>query len=244
MKHLLSRVGLVSCLIVFTTTNCSSTNAEANNDAIVQDTIVSETAPVEATPVDSTMSKVRDTVLIKTSMGDIKVVLYNETKLHHDNFLKLVNSKYYDGILFHRVIKGFMIQTGDPNSKDNDPYNDGMGGPGYTIPAEINSMFNHKQGALAAARTENPEKASSGSQFYICHVPTPFLDGQYTVFGETIKGFDVIDKIANTPTGMNDRPNTPIKIISAVHVNAPKAAPETKAKAKSASKAKAKSTGK
>jgi hypothetical protein len=222
MKHLLSRVGLVSCLILFTTANCNNTTPETNNEAIVQETIVSETAPVAPAPVDSTTKKTQDTLLIITSMGDITVVLYNETKLHHDNFMKLVSTKYYDGILFHRVIKGFMIQTGDPNSKDNDPYNDGMGGPGYTVPAEINSMFNHKRGALAAARTENPEKASSGSQFYICHVPTPFLDGQYTVFGETIKGFEVIDKIATTPTGMNDRPNTPIKIITVVHVNAPK----------------------
>jgi len=219
MKHLLSRVGLVSCLILFTTANCNNT-PESNNEAIVQETVVSETAP--NAPIDSASKKNQDTLLIKTSMGDITVVLYNETKLHHDNFMKLVSTKFYDGILFHRVIQGFMIQTGDPNSKDNDPYNDGMGGPGYTIPAEINSIFKHKRGALAAARTDNPEKASSGSQFYICHVPTPSLDGEYTVFGETIKGFEVIDKIATTPTGMNDRPNTPIKINTVVHVNAPK----------------------
>ena len=155
-------------------------------------------------------------------MGDIVVVLYNETPLHHDNFLKLVNSNFYNGILFHRVIRNFVIQTGDPLSKDADPTNDGMGGPGYLIPAEISPLYRHNKGSLAAARTENPERASSGSQFYICHTAIPSLDGQYTVFGETVKGLDIVDKIAAVPTGMNDRPNAPVKIISMKHINAPK----------------------
>jgi len=107
---------------------------------------------------------------IETPMGNMVVRLYNETPQHRDNFDKLVSEKFYDGTLFHRVIPNFMIQGGDPNSKDDDPMNDGMGGPGYTIPAEINPNFFHKKGALAAARqgdSVNPEKASSGSQFYI-----------------------------------------------------------------------------
>ena len=110
-------------------------------------------------------------VSMKTSMGDIELVLYNETPLHRDNFIKLVNEKFYDSLLFHRVIPQFMVQGGDPNSKNsNASQNLGDGGPGYTIPAEINTHFVHKKGALSAARQGdqvNPTKASSGSQFYL-----------------------------------------------------------------------------
>lgn len=167
----------------------------------------------------------QDTVAIETTMGTITVVLYNETPLHKANFLKLVESNFYDSVLFHRVIKGFMIQGGDPTSKAAVPgamY--GSGGPGYTVPAEFRTNLVHKRGALAAARMGdqvNPLKASSGSQFYICHVATPFLDGQYTVFGQTIDGFDVIDKIANSPTLPGDRPVQDIKILHMKHLNKP-----------------------
>ncbi|MDR0604424.1 MAG: peptidylprolyl isomerase [Bacteroidales bacterium] len=160
-------------------------------------------------------------VLLKTTMGDMKIKLYNETPLHRDNFIKLVNEKYYDGLLFHRVINGFMIQGGDPNSK-NAPAGQqlGTGGPGYTIPAEILPQFKHKKGALAAARLSdqiNPKKESSGSQFYIVHNNngTPQLDGGYTVFGEVIEGMNVIDKIASVKTDAADRPIVDVKIISA-----------------------------
>ena len=112
-------------------------------------------------------------VLIKTEYGDMVVKLYNETPLHRDNFIKLVEEGFYDGLLFHRVINKFMIQGGDPNSKDA-PANKrlGSGGPGYEIPAEIIDGFYHKKGSLSAARTGdniNPEKKSSGSQFYVVH---------------------------------------------------------------------------
>lgn len=110
-------------------------------------------------------------VLISTSLGDIKVQLYNETPLHRDNFIKLVNQKFFDGTLFHRVINQFMIQGGDPDSKDAKPKTKlGDSGPGYNIPAEFVSKYLHKRGALAAAREGdevNPKKESSGSQFYI-----------------------------------------------------------------------------
>jgi len=115
--------------------------------------------------------KDEDVVTIKTSYGDIAMVLYNETPKHKENFLKLVDKKFYDSTLFHRVIQGFMIQGGDPDSKKaaaNQPL--GQGGPGYTIPAEIDTNFYHVRGALAAARLgdqQNPKKESSGSQFYI-----------------------------------------------------------------------------
>lgn len=110
-------------------------------------------------------------VEISTDMGDITVVLHNETPQHRDNFLKLVEEGYYDGLLFHRVISGFMIQAGDPHSRDAEPGEPlGSGGPGYTVPAEIQSGLFHQKGALSAARQGdqvNPERRSSGSQFYI-----------------------------------------------------------------------------
>ncbi len=160
---------------------------------------------------------------IKTSEGTIRVKLYKDTPQHRDNFVKLASERFYDGVLFHRVINGFMIQGGDPNTKDAslaDKF--GKGGPGYTIPAEIVEGLTHKKGALAAARlsdTSNPERASSGSQFYLVQDPENCarLDGAYTVYGETLEGLDIIDKIAATPTE-KDRPTTPIKIISVLPV--------------------------
>jgi len=257
---------------------------------------------------------------ISTNYGDIKIKLYNETPQHRDNFIKLAKAAYFDGLLFHRVIKGFMIQGGDPDSKNADSTAIlGNGGPKYTIPAEIfydtitsktpsgavkkeiNLKHIHKKGALAAARDNNPAKSSSGSQYYIVqgktypdsvltklesnynatkynqHITdyllkpenvnlknevvdcqskkntkkldsivktisvtidkqfgnepkfaytkeqrkayetiggTPFLDGNYTVFGEVYEGLDVVDKIADVKTGANDRPKKDVKMIS------------------------------
>jgi cyclophilin family peptidyl-prolyl cis-trans isomerase len=189
------------------------------------------------------MPEINKEVLISTSLGDIKIKLYNETPKHRDNFIKLVNKGFYNGTIFHRVIKNFMIQGGDPDSKDAGPNEMlGRGGPGYTIPAEINSKFIHKKGALAAARMPdqvNPKKESSGSQFYIVqgtiqnqsglvatgkeYTPeqrkaymtlggAPHLDNDYTVFGEVIEGLDVIDKIAAVKTANGDRPLEDIKV--------------------------------
>lgn len=163
---------------------------------------------------------------IVTTKGTIKVKLYKETPLHRDNFVKLASKKFYDNILFHRVIKNFMIQVGDPLTKDPsaDPAKYGTGGPGYTIPAEIMPQFKHKKGALAAARKgdkSNPARESSGSQFYFVESETgcSHLDGQYTIFGETIEGFDVIDAIAAEPvTAPKNAPVNPIRIISVMPV--------------------------
>lgn len=156
--------------------------------------------------------------VIHTDFGDMTGKLYNETPLHRDNFVKLANSGYYDGLLFHRVIFGFMIQGGDPDSKNAKPGQQlGSGGPNYTVPAEFVPTLTHKRGALAAARTGdqvNPKKASSGSQFYIVQPEkgAHFLDGQYTVYGEITDGFEVIDKIASAPKDKADRPTTDIKM--------------------------------
>ena len=156
---------------------------------------------------------------IVTNYGTIKIKLYKDTPLHKANFSKLALSGFYDGLLFHRVINGFMIQGGDPLTKD--PANAakfGTGGPGYTIPAEILPEHRHKKGALAAARrgdAANPMKESSGSQFYIVQNEQTCaqLDGAYTVFGETIEGLDVIDKIAAVETDPRDRPLAQVKIV-------------------------------
>lgn len=234
-----------------------------------------------------------DIAIITTEFGEIHVVLYDETPQHKENFLKLANEGFYDSTTFHRIIEGFMIQGGDPNSKDENEMNDGQGGPGYTIEAEFNTKFTHKKGALSAARMgdqQNPEKRSSGSQFYIVQgrpvesleldqmqnqrnefvrqdmirkyvqdpdqlalleklrgfmqqqlvdsveatissiepiategfVPTvytdeqralyadlggaPFLDGNYTVFGEVVKGLEIIDQIVIQEANEMDRP--------------------------------------
>ena len=158
---------------------------------------------------------------IITNMGTIKVKLYSGTPKHRENFAKLAFSKYYDGIIFHRVINGFMIQGGDPLTKEiyADPAKYGTGGPDYTIPAEFVPEYTHKKGALAAARrgdAANPLKESSGSQFYIVQNESTCaqLDGNYTVFGQTVEGFDVIDKIAAVETNNRDCPVTPVKIIT------------------------------
>ena len=157
---------------------------------------------------------------IITSMGVIKVKLYADTPKHRENFAKLALEKYYDGILFHRVIDGFMIQAGDPLTKDaNNKPRFGTGGPNYTVPAEFVAAHTHKKGALAAARrgdAVNPYKESSGSQFYIVQDARNCaqLDGEYTVFGETIEGLDVIDKIASVATDGRDCPLQDVKIIT------------------------------
>jgi peptidylprolyl isomerase/peptidyl-prolyl cis-trans isomerase B (cyclophilin B) len=171
----------------------------------------------------STMSQTKtDTKVVKfvihTDYGDMTGMLYNETPQHRDNFVKLVKSGFYDGTLFHRVISGFMIQGGDPDSKTAKPGQAlGMGGPGYTVPAEFNPQLKHNKGALAAARTggpSNPKKASSGSQFYIVHPENGahFLDNEYTVFGQITEGLQVIDKIAAVEKAPGDRPVKDVKM--------------------------------
>ncbi len=136
--------------------------------------------------------------VLETTQGKIVIRLAEaDAPKTSANFRKLVREKFYDGTCFHRVIRGFMIQGGDPNSKDNDPGNDGSGGPGYTVPAEI--KLKHVRGAVATARLgdqANPARASSGCQFFIDVADQPTLDaGGYTVFGKVISGMDAVDRI-------------------------------------------------
>lgn len=157
---------------------------------------------------------------IVTNLGTIKVKLYSKTPKHRENFAKLALTGYYDSLLFHRVINGFMIQSGDPFTRDTSAAavaKYGQGGPGYTIPAEFVPEYTHKKGALAAARrgdVANPKKESSGSQFYIVQDAGACaqLDGAYTVFGETVSGLDIIDRIAQVATDQRDKPLMDVRI--------------------------------
>ena len=189
----------------------------------------------------SSFAQDRVKVKIETEHGVMIAELYNETPIHRDNFIKLIEKEFYNDTLFHRVIPNFMIQGGDPISKEENPSQQiGNGGPGYTLPAEFNPNLIHKKGALAAARmgdAVNPKKESSGSQFYIVEGQvydaqriemiekrmgmsltdtqkeiystvggTPHLDGSYTVFGEVVKGLEIISKISNLKRNKNNLP--------------------------------------
>ena len=177
---------------------------------------------------------------VVTSHGTMKVKLYEKTPQHRNNFVKLAAEGYYDGMRFHRVIEGFMIQGGDPYSRDTAMIDRwGTGGPDYTIPAEFVSEYRHKKGAIAAARKgdmANPRKASSGSQFYIVQdeYGCSHLDGQYTVFGEVVEGLDVIDKIAAVSTDRYDRPFEDVMIVSVKRIGLPEPQAEAPAEAPAA----------
>lgn len=155
-----------------------------------------------------------EVVEMETPYGNMYIWLYKATPLHRDNFLKLTKDSFYDNSTYHRVIPGFMIQGGDPLSKDSDPNNDGTGGPGYTIPAEIRDSIKHERGVLAAARLSdavNPSRASSGSQFYIAVSTsgTQHLNGLYTVYGYVMKGMECADSIVSQPRNTSN--NRPLK---------------------------------
>jgi peptidyl-prolyl cis-trans isomerase B (cyclophilin B) len=158
------------------------------------------------------MTEKNNHATIKTRLGEIQIALLPEIAPGHvANFLTLAGKKFYDETTFHRVIPGFMIQGGDPNTrlhKENRSAH-GMGGPGYTINAEF-SKKSHKRGIVSMARAANPN--SAGSQFFICVADAPFLDGQYTVFGEVISGMEVADKIVNLPRDGKDNPHERIEM--------------------------------
>ncbi len=224
-------IAFFALMIVFT-------SCQTSRKTVVQ---TSTPTPTKEPAVSSTKERM---VLISTSFGDMKVKLYNATPKHRDNFIKLVQDGFYDSLLFHRIIRNFMIQGGDPLSKHAAPgVMLGNGDNGYTIPAEFVDTIFHKKGSLCAARTENPTKASSGCQFYIVQGQvmtneqlnqfeiqrglklsttqreimstiggTPWLDHNYTVYGEVVEGLDVIDKIVAVKTAPGDRPLEDIRI--------------------------------
>lgn len=153
------------------------------------------------------------TVSIETNLGNISFKLLPELAPETvRNFEKLSKDGFYDGTLFHRVIPGFMIQGGDPNTKTDNKGSWGMGGPGYNLKAEFNSR-SHLRGIVSMARSQDPN--SAGSQFFIMHADNAGLDNQYTVFGEVIEGMDVVDKITNVKT---ENPDRPVEKVQMIHV--------------------------
>lgn len=141
---------------------------------------------------------------IETKFGEITLKFFPEAAPNHvDSFIKLVKDGFYDGTTFHRIVPGFVIQGGDPNTKSEDRSRHGMGGPGFTLKAEF-SALPHKRGTLSMARAAHPD--SAGSQFFICVADAPFLDGEYTVFGEVAEGMEVVDKIVSQPKDSRDNP--------------------------------------
>ncbi|MBO7121225.1 MAG: peptidylprolyl isomerase [Bacilli bacterium] len=157
-------------------------------------------------------------ILKIANMGEIKIELdYKNAPISSANFVSLVNKGFYDGLTFHRIIKGFMIQGGCP-------LGNGTGGPGYSIKGEfrsngVNNQLSHKRGVISMARAMNPN--SAGSQFFICDKDDLFLDGQYAAFGHVIEGMDVVDKIASVKTGYQDRPLNKVVIEKALSVEEP-----------------------
>ena len=221
---------LTLAFLVLLAASCGGRRGQKDAEGDLADTLATEApeapkadpAPTKADTIS--LANFRDRLPqepvfdIVTSMGTIRVRLYKDTPKHRDNFTRLALTHFYDDVLFHRVINGFMIQGGDPYTRDTSRVDEwGEGGPGYTIDAEILPEHTHKKGALAAARRgnlANPLKESSGSQFYIVQDSTncKHLDGEYTVFGEVIAGLNVVDRIARVSTDRYDRPERPVRI--------------------------------
>jgi cyclophilin family peptidyl-prolyl cis-trans isomerase len=229
---------LFCCAMIFT---ANQTTAQVKKKNVAKKTSKPATSARTSSKRSATAKIIDNSIKVKitTDSGIIVVKLYDSTPLHRDNFVKLVKEGFYDSLLFHRVISNFMIQGGDPNSKNAQAgvMLGGGGGDMERIPAEFKPSLFHKKGTLCAARDGNPEKASSACQFYIVQGTkytddqlngmemqmgkkfsiqeriayktiggTPQLDQNYTVFGEVIKGLNVIDKIASVQKGQADRP--------------------------------------
>ncbi len=168
---------------------------------------------IQTEPKKTVSNTADEVAVIKTSEGEMVLEFWPDVAPGHvENFKKLARQGFYDGTAFHRVIKGFMIQGGDPLTKDESKQGSwGTGGPGYQIKAEFNKK-SHTRGVLSAARSQDPN--SAGSQFFICHDKATFLDGQYTAYGKLIKGDEVLEKINTTATGAQDRPTKRMNIES------------------------------
>jgi len=183
-------------VLLFLTINCSSGNKTMNNTAIG--------GPYSGAELDKYCSNPKRFLVIETKLGTMKLQLFDKIAPKHvEQITRLAGEHFYDGCTFHRCIKGFMIQGGDPNSKDDDLSNDGTGGTDRNIPAEF-SALHHSRGIASMARAGDPNSASS--QFFICHAAAGFLDKQYTVWGQLVEGYDVLDKIEELPRLQGDNP--------------------------------------
>lgn len=204
-----------------TTATPQATTATSSSLYSTSTPVVSPSSTV-ASPLltpSPTMNAQNPVITMKTSMGSIKIELFAD-KVPNTvaNFVKLSKEKFYDGILFHRVIPGFMAQSGDPNTKDSDPYNDGMGGPGYKFADEFVAGLSNVRGTISMA---NSGPNTNGSQFFINVVDNTYLNNKHTVFGKVIEGMDIVDKIVNVPTVQNNprlqnRPAKDVAIVSVV----------------------------
>ena len=218
---------LTLAVLVLLAVSCGGRRGHKDADGALEDSLatVAGVKPASA-PADSTSDIKKLNTLpqepvfdISTTQGTFRVKLYKDTPKHRNNFARLALTHFYDGVLFHRVVPGFVIQGGDPYTRDTSRVEEwGEGGPGYNVDAEILPEHTHKKGALAAARRgdlANPLKESSGSQFYVVVNPEncKHLDGEYTVFGEVVSGLNVIDRIARVETDRYSRPVRPVKII-------------------------------
>ena len=217
---------LTLAILVLLAVSCGGRRGHKDADGALEDSLAVAEQAKPATPADSLADLKKLNTLpqepvfdVATTQGTFRVKLYKDTPKHRDNFVRLALTHFYDGVLFHRVVPGFVIQGGDPYTRDTSRVEEwGEGGPGYNVDAEILPEHTHKKGALAAARRgdlANPLKESSGSQFYVVVNPEncKHLDGEYTVFGEVVGGQNVIDRIARVQTDRYDRPLRPVKIL-------------------------------
>jgi cyclophilin family peptidyl-prolyl cis-trans isomerase len=189
-----------------TQTEVNATSSASATEATVPPASTT-TAAEENRPMTTYENKVAE---LHTSAGEIDIRFFPDVAPNHvKNFIDLAEKGFYTGTKFHRVIPGFMIQGGDPNTVSGSPSTWGTGGSGKNVAAEFNAI-SHKRGIVSMARSNDPNSASS--QFFIVTSDSTFLDRQYTVFGQVTKGMDVADKIVNAPKGESDRPNTPTTI--------------------------------
>ncbi len=197
------RAGFILLIAVMMFSSCGKKSATKTFPTLTTEEIEALKKKVQALPNEPV--KPGEKAYIKTTMGDIEFEFFTEEAPNHcANFKKLANAGFYDGVTFHRVIPGFVIQGGDILTRDNDPSNDGTGDAGYTIDAEF-SNIHHDRGIVSTARS--PQSINSAStQFFICVAPKYHLDGQYTVFGRVTKGMDVVDKIVSVDRDARDRP--------------------------------------
>jgi len=234
-------IGIVT-IFILTTAGCGRNPDPANSPAgtpVTRTSTMSDERPIptEAKPAAErkaeltapTIEEVGDTsevAVISTAKGDFTVEFFPAVApLHVANFKKLARAGFYDGTTFHRVLPGFVIQGGDPNTKDSDPNNDGMGGPPWKVKAEFNDIL-HEKGILSMARSQDIN--SAGSQFFVCLGRTPHLDNKYTVFGKVIRGIETVDAIGamkRDPSNPHDR-TLPAVIIRSVKVVSRSALPQ------------------
>jgi peptidyl-prolyl cis-trans isomerase B (cyclophilin B) len=209
---------LLLCGLVALATGCGNSNTSTTTTQTPSDNNQSNTASnsegfYKGPELDALTSNPNRLVVMETKLGTIKLQLFDKAAPKHvANMVKLVKSGFYDGVTFHRIISGFMIQGGDPNSKDDDLSNDGIGRQDLErVPAEFSQTLTHQRGILSAARTPDPNSAST--QFFIMHKHNPQLDRQYSIYGQVVEGLAVVDKIVALPKVSGDNPGKAAQIL-------------------------------